>query len=112
MNVQDRLHDISQISGFSEDIVRKVLDAEAQSAAKSLRRGEKVALIGRCTIAPCIGTRLIAEEARVANHIKLKATIAKSLLNRVSGLEDFEDSDEPVLMSIPGMVTDQIEDLQ
>ena len=47
MTTQDRLNDICEISGLSEDIVRRVFDAERQSIVKSLRKGERATLIGR-----------------------------------------------------------------
>ena len=49
MTVKERIQDIMDICGLSEDIVRRVLAAERESIKKSLRRGEKVTLIGRCT---------------------------------------------------------------
>ena len=58
MTVNERLNDISEISGFSVDIVRKVQQAELESILKSLKQGERATLIGRCTIEPSIGSKM------------------------------------------------------
>ena len=41
MTTQERINDICNISGLSEEIVRRVMDAERKSVAKSLRKGER-----------------------------------------------------------------------
>jgi len=48
----DRVREISQLCGMSEEVVRAVLKAEAESASKSLLNGEKAVLLGRCIIKP------------------------------------------------------------
>ncbi|MBO5388684.1 MAG: hypothetical protein J6A59_11190 [Lachnospiraceae bacterium] len=52
MTTQERYNDICKICGLSEDIVRRVLNAERQSVANSLKRGERATLVGRVTIRP------------------------------------------------------------
>lgn len=90
MSVQERIEDICKISGLSEEIVRRVLNAEKQSIIKSLRRGERATLIGRCTIRPEIRTKLgvYGQEKR---YIKLIAKPAPALEAELADLEDFEE---------------------
>ena len=47
MTAQERIEDISKISGFSVEICRRVLNAETESIIKSLKRGERATLSGR-----------------------------------------------------------------
>lgn len=52
MTVQERIDDICKKSGMSEDIVRRVLNAEKASVIESLKRGERATIIGRCILRP------------------------------------------------------------
>lgn len=54
MNAKQRIDDICAISGLSEDIVRRVMSAERESIIRSLKRGERSALLGRAVIRPRI----------------------------------------------------------
>lgn len=112
MTTQDRLNDICQISGLSEEIVRRVFDAERESIAKSLKRGERATLIGRCVIRPEIRSRLEIDGS-TKRFVKLKAQVTSSLeakLKDVTGFEIEEDDDNSE--SLPeGIWTTQIQDL-
>lgn len=110
MTTQDRLDDICKISGLSEEIVRRVFDAERQSIAKSLRKGERATLIGRCVIRPEIRSKLEVG-GTMRNYIKLYSTVASSMEACLSDLCEFE-IDDGEDNSIPqGVLTTQIQAL-
>ena len=94
MNIQERLNDISSISGVSEKVVRRVLDAERQSIIKSLKRGEKATLIGRCIIKPELKDKL-GIGGKVEKSIKLNAMVSNSLRVALQDCSEFEvDTDD------------------
>ena len=93
MTTQERINDICQISGLSEEIVRRVMDAERKSVAKSLRKGERANLIGRAVIRPEIKRKLLIG-GEFESYIKLSITPASSLESMLDGLKEFETQDE------------------
>ena len=52
MTAEDRIKEISRISGMSETIVRAVLKAEIETVSQSILAGQNAVLIGRCIIKP------------------------------------------------------------
>lgn len=108
MTVKERIEDISKRCGLSEDIIRRVLQAEQQSIADSLKRGERATLIGRCTIVPEIRTRL-GVGGKLKKEIKLSASVAHSLVVALSDLEDFIKDDTEEDSKVPeGVMVTQI----
>lgn len=109
MTTQERIEDICKLSGMSEDIVRRVMDAERRSVAKSLRKGERANLIGRVVIRPEIRRRLVVG-GEFENYIKLSATVAASLESLTADIQEFEketkETENPVIKS--GIITQQI----
>lgn len=93
MTTQERINDICAISGLSEEIVRRVMDAEKKSIVKSLRKGERANLIGRVVIRPEIRHRLQIG-CEFENYIKLNASVAASLESMLGDLDGFEVSTE------------------
>lgn len=89
MTTQERIEDICNRSGLSEDIVRRVMNAEKESIAKSLRKGERANLIGRVVIRPEIKRRLVVG-GEFETYIKLNATAAASLEAMLDDLSSFE----------------------
>ena len=89
MTVKERLEDISKRCGMSEDIVRRVLDAEKKSIIDSLKRGERATLIGRCVIIPELRSRL-GVGCTMEKKIKLSATVTSSLASEFKDLGNFE----------------------
>lgn len=89
MTTQERIEDICNISGLSEDIVRRVMNAEKDSIAKSLRKGERANLIGRVVIRPEVKRRLVVG-GEFETYIKLNATPAASLEAMLDDLSSFE----------------------
>lgn len=93
MRVEDRIKDISRRCGFSEKIVRRVLDAECESIVASLKKGENATLIGRCVVKPKLRTRL-AIGGDLERYVKVTAT-AQSLELKLENVCEFEEcSDE------------------
>lgn len=107
MTTQERLDDICKISGLSEDIVRRVFDAERQSIAKSLRKGERATLIGRCVIRPELRSK-IEIGGKSVQYIKLYSTVAASMENLLKDMTDFEVDDSSNYEELPGILTKQI----
>ena len=106
MTTQERIDDICKLSGLSEDIVRRVFDAERQSIAKSLRKGERATMIGRCVIRPEMRTR-IEIGGNPVNYIKLHSSVAASMEALLKDISNFEvDSD--VDDDVPGIMVKQI----
>lgn len=93
MTTQQRLDDICEISGLSEEIVRRVQDAECKSIIKTLRKGERSTLIGRCVIRPEIRTK-IQIGGEPITFIKLSVSPAASLEAKLSDLPGFEIDDD------------------
>ena len=96
MNTQERYDDISRRSGLSEDIIRRVFNAEKESITESLKKGERATLIGRCTIKPEISSKLEVG-CKLRKCIRLKAEVAQSLEASLEDLEGFivdSDSEE------------------
>ena len=90
MTTQERINDICALSGLSEEIVRRVMDAEKKSIVKSLRKGERANLIGRVVIRPEIRHRLLVG-GEFENYIKLSANVASSLESMLDDLNGFEN---------------------
>ena len=93
MTTQERIDDICKISGLSEDIVRRVMDAEKKSIAKSLRKGERATLIGRAVIRPEVKRRIVTDEVQGPHwetYIKLSASPASSPEAMLKDLDKFE----------------------
>lgn len=94
MNVQQRYDEISELSGLSEDVVRRVLKASRQSLVKSIKRGERATLPGICTILPELRTRVNIGGESVTNYIKLKATPSEALDTELRKNDRFETEDD------------------
>lgn len=106
MTTQERIDDICKISGLSEDIVRRVFDAERQSIAKSLRKGERATLIGRCVIRPEIRSK-IEIGGNPVTYVKLHSSVAASMEALLKDVSNFEvDSDDTE--EVQGIMVKQI----
>lgn len=116
MTVNERLEDISRISGFSVEIVRKVLNAEQESILKSLKKGERATLIGRCTLEPVIRQKIVPGREGPVNYIKVRAAVSSIIKDNLENMEGFEreegnDRIEDILVNKPGVATVQIPSL-
>lgn len=107
MTTQERIDDICAMSGLSEDIVRRVMDAERRSVVKSLKRGERANLIGRAVIRPSIKSK-IAIGGDIDTYVKLSVSAAASLESLLADVKSFEVPAEPedagiILHQIPSL---------
>lgn len=93
MTTSERISDICKLSGLSEDIVRRVLDAEKKSVIKSLKRGERATLIGRVVIRPEMRRRIIVG-GKFENYIKLSSSVVSSLEGMLEGITKFEADED------------------
>lgn len=91
LTTQERLRDIQSRCGLSEDIIRRVLSAETASAAASLKKGERVTLMGRCVMHPKMTTRLEIG-GQVVAKVKVAVAVASSLEATMAQMQDFEES--------------------
>lgn len=92
MTVQDRYDDICRRSGLSEEIVRRVLIAETDSCRDSLKNGEKVNLMGRCTIRPNIAYRAsLSSSGGIERAVRLKAKANITLEESIRNADFSED---------------------
>lgn len=109
LTTHDRIEEISKLSGLSEDIIRRVFDAERTSIINSLRRGERATLIGRCVVRPELRTR-IEVGGNVRKFIKLHASVAPSMESALTDLSGFEvdDNSDDTDAEALGIMTTQI----
>ena len=111
LNTAQRIEDIAKRASVSKDIVRRVLEAECDSLAYSLRHGERATLLGRCTIIPnTIVTRKDRETGEDKKVVSLVAVPSKSLEDAVLQCEE-EFDDSRVNYQIPRLEAMQIEGL-
>lgn len=92
MTAQERIEDISKISGLSIDICRRVLNAETESVIKSLKKGERATLSGRVTLRPEMRQR-VGLNCQVENVVKVKADISSVIDSALSNVHEFEESE-------------------
>lgn len=108
MNLQQRYEDISKRSGFSEDVVRRVLKASRESLAYSLKHGEGATLPGIVKMVPELKEKIVdyslmncAESGvKTVRYIKVKACASSALETELDKLGNYEerqvDMDSPI----------------
>jgi hypothetical protein len=95
ISIQERYDDISEISGLSEDIIRRVLKASRQSMVKSLKKGERATLPGIVTVTPELKHRYkIGLETELEEYIKLKASPSPALGTEMEKLNQFVNPED------------------
>lgn len=87
MTTQERLDDICRRSGMSQDIVRKILNAEQASIIESLKKGERAALIGRCVLRPEVRERLVGPD-KFEKYVKVQATVSSTIQTALESLDE------------------------
>lgn len=93
MNITDRYEDIAKRSGFSEDIVKRILKATAQSLTHSLQQGEAATLPGICRLTPNIKYKPELTTFEYESVLRIKATALDSLTKQVASEFEFENTD-------------------
>lgn len=94
MNIQERYDDISNISGLSEEIIRRVFKAARQSLAKSLKQGERATLPGICTLTPELKNRIDIGGESMTTYIKLKASASSAMETELGKISNFDITSE------------------
>lgn len=89
MDIKSLVTDISNRCGLSEDIVRRVQNAETEYIIDRLRKGEKVRIPSRGTYHPDRVTR-IGATGEVVHQIRVRYTVSDNISNSLSDLTDFE----------------------
>jgi hypothetical protein len=79
MNISDRYKEISRLSGASEEIVRAVLRACQQTAAKSLQGGNEVTIPGLVTFIPTVKSNIDIQKQDVTKYVGIRAKASQSL---------------------------------
>lgn len=93
MSLHARYAEVSELSGISEEVIRRVYKATRTSLVASLKRGEKATLPGICTINASVRNRInIGGEQE--SYIKLKATPSSALTTELDKLSGFESAEE------------------
>ena len=90
MSIQDRYNEISELSGFSEDVVKRVLKACRQSMAMSLKRGERTTLPGICTMTPELRNKIEVGSTTMTTYIKIKSKPSSSMSSELEKLGNFD----------------------
>lgn len=96
MTVSERINDISRRSGFSEKIIRSVLDAERASVIDSLKKGEKATMIGRATLVPTVRNKLNCETMTLGRYVAVTAKPASVIKAEMEKLQGYEKEDEVI----------------
>ena len=93
MNIQERYDDIARISGFSEDVIRRIFKATRQSLAESLKKGERATLPGICTVMPEVRYKLDCGGETMSSYIKLKASASSALETELAKIQNFKSEE-------------------
>jgi len=94
MNIQERYSEISQFSGVSEEVVRRVLKACRKSLAASLKRGERATLPGICTMLPEVKNKIELGGTVMTSYIKVKAKASNSMESELEKLSQFDKNED------------------
>lgn len=98
MTVCERIGDISERSGMSPEIVRRVLKASRESLVSTLQKGEKSTLPGIATYKPTLKKNGVGVRSRISTTILTELT---------EGIEDIQEEIEDEytdVEQIPGLM--------
>lgn len=99
MSVMERIADISERSGMSDTVVRRVLKASRESLIESLKKGEKSTLPGIATY------RVVKKQSGMGVRSRISDTIVCQLRDIDDTEEVTEDISEYIdTLQIPGLV--------
>ena len=94
MNIQERYDELAQLSGCSEQVVRRVLKAVQQSLVKSLKQGCNATLPGVCTLYPELRSKLDISGKNSVQYVKIKAKASSALETEFCKVQSFEKKEE------------------
>jgi len=92
VSIQERYDDICELSGLSEEIVRRVFKATRESLVKSLLHGERATLPGIVTLTPEIRNRINYGGTSLIPYIKIKASASTALETEIAKQQGFSDA--------------------
>lgn len=111
MTVNERLEDIKRRTGYSENVIRAVLNAEAESILDSLKRGERATMIERVTIVPSLETKFNLNGTKTT-YIDAKPKLLSTMKTKLAAFDRFERTEgEEDYDDEPGIMTSQITSL-
>lgn len=93
MNINERYSDIAEISGISEEIVKRVLKACKQSLTKSLKHGSNATLPGICILMPEIKNKVELGGTTMTTYISVKAKPSNAMKDELEKFSKFNKSD-------------------
>lgn len=98
MTTTERVKDIEKRSGLSEQVVRAVLRAERESMMDSLKRGERVTLLGRCTVTPFKRGVPVSVDGtlQIKNYLRASARPLPSVLSELKACSDYNREEADV----------------
>lgn len=106
MSKTERIKDIANRCGFSEETVATVLKAETASMMQSLRKGEKVTLPGRVIVTPVYKGKLSLEngQAVAKKYLSANAKPMQSILDQLEyegeNTENKSDNNEEDIVAL------------
>lgn len=92
MTIQERIDDIVRRSNYSEDIVRTILKAEAESTMESVRKGENAVLPFIGKVRP-IFRRKVTKSGETKSVLDVRIDPLSSYSDRFEDIENFKDID-------------------
>lgn len=97
MTPEERINEIAKSCGYSTEVVRLVLKAEAQSVIKSLVKGENAVLLGRCIMKPSAKREKKhgIETGRIYHHIT--CTASASMTRQFEEAIDIDELDSKIV---------------
>lgn len=109
MTISERMQDISEKSGLSVAVCRRVLDALSESTLESLVRGENVRIPNIVTLSPYISARM-SNGGVFRDTAQVKITCSNTVLNTLEKIDSF-DIDYTSNKPEPGIRVSQIPSL-
>lgn len=96
MTLNERYRDVSERTGLSEEIIRRVLSGFADSGKDSLRHGEAVTVPGLSTLTPELREKTVIENGVMLTrqYIKVKIKPTHSLATEMDMCDRFEEREE------------------
>lgn len=86
-NYQDRINDICGRTNLSYDIVKRVLDADADSILDDLKKGYRVVKRGVCSFTP--STYAGFKGNNVGKLVSVKCDVSPRITNELNSIEDY-----------------------
>lgn len=109
MAAKDRIDMICKESGFSEEIVRKVLSAETKVAVNEMKKGNSFLLSERVKLIPYRVYKMVNGDLKPV--IKIRAQVLKSIESKFDGIDQFiceNKSDEQLEREMRELVLNSI----